>query len=246
MSLFSTLFRKKRPADTIDATSAAARQDMQDTPKQESGGEIAPELAHALAAFKAGRYDDAIASATPHTGRFADASRLCALSYSQSHRYPQAFSHWLALFEHEPTAHNAVQLATTSVMCGEVERGEAWLTKSMQVNQETHEQSDVSARTNFLSALVQRGYLSEALPHITWMRDAYAHLHITDSTFLYMRGVPFFETFLEKSLPILEGSLSREDVVNWYRELKGKLDESGEAQLADWIGKLQTELRAKP
>ncbi|MBN3812764.1 hypothetical protein G3N97_27205 [Paraburkholderia sp. Ac-20347] len=245
MSLFSTLFRKKRPADNADAASKATAQDARDTPKQESGGDIAPELAHALVAYKAGRYDDAIAAAMPHTERFADASRLCALSYSQSHRYPEAFTHWLALFDHEPTAHNAVQLATTSVMCGEVERGEAWLMKSMQVNQETHEQSDVSARTNFLSALIQRGYLSEALPHITWIRDAYAHLQITDSTFLYMRGVPFFETFLEKSLPVLEGSLSRDDVVNWYSELKGKLDESGEAQLADWIGKLQTESRAQ-
>ncbi|WP_321839231.1 tetratricopeptide repeat protein [Paraburkholderia bannensis] len=237
MSLLSRLFRKSRTEDEKSGTARPASA-TNTSPRQEAGDEIAPELKHALAAFKAGQYDAAIAAATPYTDRFADANRLCALSCSQSDRYPEAFKYWLALFEQEPSAHNALQLASTSVMCGEVERGEAWLIKFAQINHETREQSDVSARTNFLSALVQGGYLAEALPHITWMRDVYANLSITDATFLYMRGVPPFGMFLEKSLTILRGSQSAEAVANWYGQLKGKLDKDGETQLALWVAKL--------
>ncbi|MBN3855045.1 hypothetical protein G3N59_16810 [Paraburkholderia sp. Ac-20340] len=235
MSLLSKLFGKKSSAESNDTTRANTKKD---TAQEDAADDIAPELKPALEAFKAGRYDKAIAAATPYAGRLADASRLCAMSYSQTDRYPESFQHWLALFELEPTAHNAVQLASLSVMCGEVERGEAWLIKSSQINHETREQSDVTARTNFLSALVQRGYLVEALPHITWMRDAYAILSITDDTFLYLRGVPAFGMFLEKSLPILRGSQSREAIATWYGALKGKLDKDGEAQLAHWVAQL--------
>jgi tetratricopeptide (TPR) repeat protein len=239
MGLLGKLFGKK-PRD--DASSPApSTHDAAEPGEPGEPGEpdIAPELASALAAFQAGRYKKAIEGAVPHVERLADAARLCALAYSEMERYAEAFPYWLKLFEQEPSAHNALQLATTSVMCGEVERGEAWLTKAAQVNHDTHEQSDATARVNFISALMQSGHLREALPHLAWMRDVYAHMRITDSTFLYMRGIPFFSSFLEKSLEILKATQPVDAIVSWYGELDGKLDEEGAAQLAEWIGQLK-------
>lgn len=200
--------------------------------------DIAPELAPALEAFQAGRYDEAIAIAAPYADRQADANRLCALAYSSAGRYPDAFPYWLALFEQEPSAHNACQLASTSVMCGEIERGEAWFQKIHEINQEAGEATHVAYLTNFLSAFGQSGHLAEALPYLTILRDIYGGLHVTDSTFLHLRGVPFFSAFLEKSLEMLQPTQSAEEIKTWYEELKGKLDEEGEAQLVDWIAQI--------
>ena len=68
-----------------------------------------------------------------------------------------------------------------------------------------------------------------------WLRDAYAQVRITDSHFLYMRGIPFFPTFLENSLPILKANLPIEAIVQWYGVLSGQLDEEGEARLGQWM-----------
>jgi hypothetical protein len=154
------------------------------------------------------------------------------------HRYPEAFPYWLALFNQEPSAHNALQLATTSVMCGEVDRGEAWLQKFDQINEQTHELSSVTGRTQFISSLKQSGHMAEALPYVAWVRDVYAHVRITDSHLLYMRGIPFFSSFLEVTLPVLRANMPDEAIVEWYGALSGQLDEQGEAQLAQWLQSL--------
>lgn len=240
MGLLGKLFGKK-PRD--EAATPTPHHDANEAGEagnanEPSAPDIAPELAPALTAFQAGRHEAAIAAAAPHVERLADAARLCALSYSAMKRYPEAFPCWLALFQHEPSAHNAVQLATTSVICDEVARGEAWMEKAAEVNHDTHEQSDVAARVNFISALMQSGHMREALPHLAWVRDVYGHVRITDSTFLYMRGIPFFSSFLENSFEILKVTQPADAIAPWYGELKGKLDEEGEAQLAAWVGRL--------
>ncbi|KVF18215.1 hypothetical protein WJ07_25755 [Burkholderia vietnamiensis] len=242
MGLLGKLFGKK-PRDeaaslTPPAPSTKRTQPSDADADEQRGPDIAPELAEALAAYQAGRHEAAIAAAAPHAQRLADAARLCALSYSAQQRYAEAFPYWLELFGHEPSAHNAVQLATTSAMCDEVERGEAWMQKAAEINHDTHEQSDVAARTNFISALMQSGHAREALPHLGWLRDVYGQVRITDSTFLYMRGIPFFGAFLENSLEILKATQPAEAIVQWYGELSGKLDDEGEAQLAAWVAKL--------
>lgn len=237
MGLLGKLFGKK-PRDEASTVAQVPSTGEQEALEQQNGLDIAPELAPALAAYQAGRHEAAIAGAAPHAERLADAARLCALAYSAMDRYPEAFQYWLALFDKEPSAHNAVQLATTSVMCGEVERGEAWMQKAAQVNHATREQSDVAACVNFISALMQSGHLHEALPHLAWMRDVYGQVRITDSTFLYMRGIPFFPTFLEKSLEVLKATQPADAIASWYGVLTGRLDEEGEAQLAAWVGQL--------
>ncbi|MGO4700560.1 hypothetical protein [Dyella sp. 2RAB6] len=231
MGLLDKLFGKKS-RDTDAPAPAASNSEAQE------GGDIVAELAPALKAHQDGRHDEAVAIASPYVDQFADANRLCALARSAQQRYLEAFPYWLALFQQEPSAHNALQLATTSVMCGEVHRGEAWLMKFDEINQESSELSPVTARTNFISALDQRGLQAEALPHLSWVRDVYAHVRITDSHFLWTRGIPFFPGFLERSLPILQASLPAVDICRWYGELTGKLDEEGEAQLGAWMQRL--------
>ncbi|MDR2874409.1 MAG: hypothetical protein LBV44_00560 [Methylobacillus sp.] len=229
MSFFKKLFGKK---DDASAPPPSAE------PADSTPADIAPELAPALQALENEEYEKVVVLALPHVADSADASRLCALACSRLGRWPEAFGHWLHLFELEPGAHNALQLASASVMCNEIERGKAWLQKYQELNEQKHELSGVSAFISFTSALSQIGHPEEGLPYIAWIRDLYAALHITDDTFLYMRGVPFFSAFLENSLPFVKASMNLESGIRWYRELEGKLDEPGEARLQEWIAQL--------
>ncbi|MGH8085771.1 MAG: hypothetical protein ACREPV_10900 [Lysobacter sp.] len=201
----------------------------------------APALRPALAAFARGEFKSALAVAAAQVDhRDAavrnQAHRLCAQSLAALKRWEDAFDHWLALFDDQPSAFNALQLATTSVMCDEAERGEAWLERFDQLN--ARDLPPALARNEFLAALAARGEMSLALPHLQWMRDVYLQLHGTAPAFLQQRGVPPFETFLADSLPILRGALSPLDVRSWYSALDGQLDERGQQRLQQWVAGL--------
>lgn len=226
---------------------AAAIDDAPDIEAREAAASaeppVSPELQPALDAYQRDEFARVFALAAPHAGHRAlqlraDANRLCALALCGLDRHADAFDHWLALFECEPSAHNALQLATTSVMCDEVDRGEAWLEKFDGINARSDEMSPVLARTNFLSALVQRGKMSRALHYLDGLKEVYAQVGSTDSTLLYLRGIPPFGVFLESSLPILRATLSPANVRSWYDTLDGRLDADGRRALDAWIASL--------
>ncbi|MBB4129857.1 hypothetical protein [Xanthomonas sp. 3075] len=205
----------------------------------ETAVEIDPALLPALHLFQRGDHVGAVnaAQAQLHVG--ADAQRLCALALSALDRYREAYPHWLALYELEPTAHNALQLATTSVMCNEIDRGEQWLLTFDDLNAQERSTSPATARTSFLTALTRAGHGAHALPHLEWLREAYAGMSITDSHFLYVRGLPFLEAFLERSTPLLRACLPADALPGWYAQLQPSLDPPGQAAVAAHIASLQ-------
>lgn len=212
--------------------------------QKREGGDIAPELEKALQAMLANYYPEAIAQASKSVHSQApdiraDAHRICAISYSRLDDYEKAFEHYLFLFELEGDAHTALQLATTSVMCREVQRGEAWLIKFGELNAEEPKVSPGEARTNFITALTHRGYWEEAFNHLNWLKQGYQSLHITNSNFLYMRGFPFLSVMLEKSYAIVSQVLTREALILWYAELSQDLDKDGQEALKIFIKKIK-------
>lgn len=243
MGLFDRLFARKsaaktrpEPAPTSDIDADAGVDVEAEETRQE---EIDPALAKALQAFKGGNLKRTLQLASARLDAGVDAYRLCALSLCGMNRYAEALPYWEKVFEHEPSAHNALQVATSTVMTGQVEAGEAWLEKFDQINHSSQEASPAGARTNFISALMQAGLGEYALPHLDWMRWAYTSLSITDTTFLYLRGVAPFSVFLELSLPLLRLRLSETEVVQWYQSMHEDLDADGQALLEAHIGQLQ-------
>ncbi|MGS7193196.1 hypothetical protein ACQ7NX_20535 [Enterobacter cloacae subsp. dissolvens] len=216
------------------------------TDKRKQGGNIAPELAKALQDMLDNDYHGAIAQAqnfcqNPDSGIMSDAHRICAISHSRIGSYEKGFEHYLCLFELEGgvSAHTALQLATTSVMCGEESRGAAWFIKFDQLNLENPEVSSGEARANFIAALASRGEWLEAFNHLNWLKEGYKSLHITDSHFLYMRGFPFFEIFLDKSYAIVSQVLKGEALFLWYEELGEWLDKDGQDAVIICIKKIK-------
>lgn len=161
----------------------------------------------------------------------ADAWRLCALAHARLQHWPQAFDHYHHLFKLEPTTLNALQLATTSVMGGELTRGDAWFDKAAALNDEAREMPPARMRTAYLSALEQAGEFEATLPHLDWLAQGYMAMGITDDHFVWTRGFPFFSEFLGKSHGLLTQVLSGPDLRAWYERMAEKLDEDGQQRL---------------
>lgn len=198
-------------------------------------------LQPAVAALAAEQYSVCVSLAQAHCQHpdpaiQADAWRLCALAHARMHHWAQAFDHYHHLFEVEPTTLNALQLATTSVMSGELTRGEAWFAKAAQLNGDTQDMPPAHLRTAYLSALEQAGEFEAAVPHLDWLAQGYMAMGITDDHFVWTRGFPFFGEFLDKSRKLLMQVLSESDLRAWYERMTERLDEDGRQQLQQHLG----------
>ena len=198
-------------------------------------------LQPAVTALEAEQYSVCVSLAQAHCQHpdqvvQADAWRLCALAHARMNHWPQAFDHYHHLFELEPSTLNALQLATTSVMSGELMRGEAWFAKAVALNGDTSEMQPAQMRTAYLSALEQAGEFEATVPHLDWLAQGYMAMGITDDHFVWMRGFPFFGEFLDKSRKLLGQVLSESDVRAWYERMSERLDEDGRQRLQQHLG----------
>lgn len=133
---------------------------------------------------------------------------------------------------------NAVQLASTSVMCGELARGQVWFERASELNSETNSVPWPTMHMNFLSALADKGELVAGMPHVEWLKRMYEAMRTTDDHFVFMRGMPFLGVFLEKSLPFLRASKSEPEVLACYYSMREHLDPEGQAKLDEWTSSL--------
>ena len=219
--------RAVAPDDT-DATNNVAARTPATAPANPTDAPTPVELEPAVAALDAGNHAAALTMALPHCQHpdapvRNDAHRLAALCLSRLERWPEAFEHYYALFEHEPRAFNALQLATSSVMAGELLRGQAWFQKADELNQADRTMAPAELRTGFLSALRQAGEYEACLPHLEWMAGLYASLRTTDSHLLWMNRIPPFQEYLDRSADILRELMPPAQCAEWYARHAGDL-----------------------
>lgn len=210
--------------------------DDEDSEEQPTPAELEP----ALAALQVGEFEEALALARPFAQAGdaqlrTDANRMCAMSCSRLEQWSAAAGYWESVFAAERSAHNALQVATSKVMAGELAEGEEWIEKTKKINEETGDITSILIHTNFISALKRGGYLRAALPYLEWVKQAYETLHSTDGTFLTVRGVPFFESFLDQSEAIVDASLDRAQANAWYASMLAHIDQDGQDVLNAWL-----------
>jgi len=209
-------------------------------PAAESGRPVPPALAGALEHLEAERDAEALAAASAHvaSGEAAvrvDALRLCALACTRLGRWGEAAQFFAALFEDEPSSHNALQLATSSVMAGALPAGLHWMEEAATLNAESKEVPHMTMLISFLTALKHAGQEAAALPFIEQVRKAYTDIGSTDPTVLYANSMPFFAAFLSNSLPFVRASLTPEQGRRWYAAMLPSLDPAGSAALSEWM-----------
>lgn len=207
-------------------------------------GATPAELLPAVAAMESGDFARAIELAEDlrsHSDAAlrADALRLCALCLARQARWSRAYDDYHALFACEPSVTNALQLSTTSVMAGELARGQAWFEKASQLNAENLTMPWPVLQTNFLSALENKGEWAAGLPQVEWLRDMFQGMTSSDDHFVHMHDMPFLSVFFEKSLPFLRAQMTEAEVLEWYGAMHGHLDAGGQEKLAAWLEKLR-------
>ncbi len=222
--------------DEVDEVEDEVEDELADRARSGVDAKLKP----ALRAMDADDFDETLALARPYTYAVkeqvrADANRMCAISCSRLGQWSAAAGYWEALFGDEATGHNALQVATSKVMAGELAEGEEWIEKTKTVNQQTADISPILIHTNFVSALKNSGYLRAALPYLEWVKQMYERAHKTDPTYLTLRGLPFFESFLDQSAPIVDASLDRAQAHAWYASMLPHLDQSGQDAIHAWL-----------
>lgn len=200
----------------------------------------APELAPALAFLQDGAHEQACTAAaaqlsSDHPAVQADALRICALACSGLERWSEARYYWQALFDHEPTAHNALQAATTSVMAGATAHGVDWVEQAAELNLRSRELPMLQVWIGFVTALGRVGQERAALPYLEKIRQVYAELGTTDATVLYAQRIPFFGAFLDNTRPLVRAALDDEQGRRWYAALLPSLDAGGRQELNAWL-----------
>jgi hypothetical protein len=220
---------------------------LKTAPKHDEDIGLAPDLAAALADLDSGRYAQALAAAAPHALSAAaaaatvpaavrtDALRICALATARLARWPESLCYWDRLFTLEPCAHNALQVATSAVMAGDIRGGEAWLASARDLNKASREMPALAMLTNFVTALADCGQWGAALPYLDEIKGFYLASGVTDPTYLFVRGMPSFGVFLDKSAAIIDATLGPARAPAWYLAMLPRLDDAGARQLNDWL-----------
>lgn len=201
-----------------------------------------PELVPVIRALELEQFDDVIELAEPLTGHLdlrirADAARLTALALSRLDRYDEAVPWWQNLVALEPSGHNFLQLASSAAMVNRLDVSEPAFERAATLAQESGQENPSLLPmmwANYATALDRGGNTPRALYFIELLKRAYAGYRITDSHFLYMRGMPFFEVFLEHALPMLHKLKTREEIEAWLNDLNDNLDEDGQATIAGY------------
>jgi hypothetical protein len=164
-----------------------------------------------------------------------DAIRLSALASSRTNQWSSALDFWRSLFDREATAHNALQVATASVMAGHVAQGRQWIETAGRMNATSRDVPGILILTNFITALKNSGHPTEALPYLDEVKEIYEDLHITDPTFLVLRGLPLFESFIENSRPVVTTAFPVKEAAQWYETMIPHLDAAGATELRRWL-----------
>jgi len=217
-----------------DRIVAAAGEDAGEAPDP-------PELLEAIEHLQADRFEAALAGAMDHiaagrTNLRIDALRLCALACARLERWEESLGYWKGLFELEPTAFNGQQVGASYAMTGDAAQGKEWIARARDINAGTREVPDLQIVTNFITALTRSGQLEEALPYLEQVRNIYTSVGITDSTFLFVRQIPFLSVFLDNSLPVIRSVLGQEAGRAWFATMLPSLDQEGQEALTVWLG----------
>ena len=224
-----------------------ARADVRSAPGLEDSAAAPPELASAQALFQAAQFGDALARALPHVrarrhGLRLEANRLCALACMRHGRWGDACGYWHAVFDDAPAVQNALQLAGSFVMAGNLDLGHEWFHRARALNGATRELPPLSLLTNFVGALDLAGHPAAAMHWLAEIRESYCQQGVTDPKVLFAHRMPLFHEFLERSAPVVLAALGRQPGLRWFAAMLGRLDEAGNVELGQWLDEQERSL----
>lgn len=227
------LFRNTNTESTAEGNS------IEDIPEEHKPAEEDHSLDYLWELVKEEKYDDVINAAAivlkekNTLEKQHEALRLKGLSHFHKHEFGLAEEAYTLLSETSANPDDWFNLSTASTMNRNIEHGERANAKAIELHAAygTAENLPVPHIIYYymLSLRDIQAY-KKAFTQLNRLKDIYCDLQITDSTFLYIRGIPFFETAIESSKSILE-NIDDDAARSFLAGLKSKVDENGKEYL---------------
>lgn len=161
-----------------------------------------------------------------------------ALAYFHTEAYSKSTHLFEGLCEGSKDAVRWFNLCTSAIMAGDAQKGLDALDKAIKLNREK-ETNGEGIPTPFMHlyatrALFDSGKYNQAFNQLNELAEIYGALSITDTHFLYMRGVPFFDEFVKLSKEIL-GKQEVTDAKQWIAYVSSRLDEDGKEAMSQLV-----------
>lgn len=239
MNFIKRLFRNFNSASkSIDNTDNEVK-------KKRPRIEKVSELDSAWEFFKNGEFNKSIEEAKKHLSnsniRIAQESKkVIGLSLFRQGKYADSEQLFEEISANSENPDDWFNLTTSATLNKNVPLSETAFNKAIELYKEKGTQENLSIpnmHCYYMQGLRDVGEFEKAFIHFKKMKEFYGQFVITDSTFLYMRGMPFFEHFLEVSELILK-NIDSEIAKYELTDLKSKVDEYGKESVTEFESKI--------
>ncbi len=159
--------------------------------------------------------------------------KILGLSYFRQEKYDLAEEVFVNQTKMSNNPDDWFNLLTASTMNKDIHFSEEVLKKTLDLSENNLSKDSIPIPYiyfYYMQALRDVKEYEKAFEQLEKMKKIYSKFVITDATFLYLRGVPFFEGTLEAGKEILE-NIQKDKAVKFIEELRKNVDEEGRESL---------------
>lgn len=169
-----------------------------------------------------------------------EAEKIIALTYFRQGNYEKSTLEFNKLSLRSKNPDDWFNLVTSLTLDSKFLESEKAFKKAIELYADFGNHGNISIpnmRFYYMQALKDMKQYERAYSQLEALSEFYTKLTITDSTFLYMRGVPFLEHTVDSSKEILE-NINPSKSKKWISSLKNGIDEYGKEYLTEFENKL--------
>ncbi|MEO5931736.1 MAG: hypothetical protein ABIR47_17510 [Candidatus Kapaibacterium sp.] len=175
--------------------------------------------------------------------RRTEASKIAGLAYFSLGEYPKALKHLALVAEGSSDAGDWFNVLTSATMAGEIERGERAMAMAIKCQTDsgyTQQPSIPFIRLYYTHALCDVEEFERAFLQLQELAALYSSLGITDTHFLYTRGIPFLSNTMIAAARVFKGLGNAFDSAGWLERFAETLDVEGRVFVAEVRSELES------
>lgn len=205
-----------------------------------------PEITMLWNLFIAEKFEETVSEAEKYIANDANADRynankLIGLASFRLKKYQRSQDIFEALATQSNESDDWFNVLTSATLNKNILLSEKAMDEILKIYSTTQERKSVSLAQiyiYYMQALRDVKEYEKAFQQLSQLKKYYLQLKITDSTFLYMRGIPFLSHTMEAGKEILE-NYSKIDSEKLLDELQQGLDEEGEIYIKEFRSNLK-------
>jgi tetratricopeptide (TPR) repeat protein len=163
-----------------------------------------------------------------------DACKLMGMTLFRQAKYQEALPHFQKAAKYNPEVNDWFNIITAATLSKNVALGRNAFENAVQLQLDNGHKEQPSIpfmRQYYACALRDIGEFDLALEQINELRKIYEQLKITDTTFVYIRGVPFLSNTMDVAVDVFNGLGPDFNATEWIDSFSSKLDEEGQEYL---------------